>query len=342
MRPAPFLSKYDKIIFDMDGVITGEQNYWDIAALTAYELTHDRRFFGDGEVAPSPERKAAVRARLFCGDRFITAVKDKGVNSNWDLCYLAVCFLLCGMSPAEMTRYVEESPLLAFGLYDEAARMASAALGRPAAETERGAWLWLLCRKVFQEWYLGDGLYEKMYGEKSHGAGKSGMWSAEEPIVPLDGLKALLTTLTACGKTLGIATGRSRFEVEAPLKSWGCEGYFDEGHSIDYDFVVRGEDALRKRGIAVRLTKPHPYMFLKAVLGADYDDFKIYAGDYDRAPIERSLLVGDAGSDILAAKAMGADFLAVLTGISGEKGRAYFEETGAEYIVPNVLYMMEE
>ena len=52
--------------------------------------------------------------------------------------------------------------------------------------------------------------------------------------------------------------------------------------------------------------------------------------------------MGDAGSDILASKAMGADFLAVLTGVSGEKGRAYFEETGAEYILPNVLYMVEE
>ena len=83
-------------------------------------------------------------------------------------------------------------------------------------------------------------------------------------------------------------------------------------------------------------------MFLKALYGTDYDDLRLYRGDYDPEPIRRTLVVGDAGSDILAAKAMGADFLAVLTGVSGERARSYFEEIGAEYILPNVLCMAEE
>ena len=39
---------------------------------------------------------------------------------------------------------------------------------------------------------------------------------------------------------------------------------------------------------------------------------------------------------------MGADFCAVLTGIQGEKGREYFEENGAEYILPSVIDFLEE
>ena len=44
---------------------------------------------------------------------------------------------------------------------------------------------------------------------------------------------------------------------------------------------------------------------------------------------------------LLAAKAMGADFCAVLTGVAGESGRAYFEEQNAEFILRNVGEMNE-
>ena len=37
MKLAKFLDKYDTVIFDMDGVITSEQNYWNCAALTVWE-----------------------------------------------------------------------------------------------------------------------------------------------------------------------------------------------------------------------------------------------------------------------------------------------------------------
>ena len=35
------ITDFDKIIFDMDGVITSEFIYWDAAALTIYELLDD-------------------------------------------------------------------------------------------------------------------------------------------------------------------------------------------------------------------------------------------------------------------------------------------------------------
>ena len=37
MKLAKFLDKYDTVIFDMDGVITSEQNYWNCAALIVWE-----------------------------------------------------------------------------------------------------------------------------------------------------------------------------------------------------------------------------------------------------------------------------------------------------------------
>ena len=343
MRPAKFLNKYHTIIFDMDGVITSEQNYWNIAALTAYELLRDRLYYGSGTVpASAGENFRAIRAQLFDSDRFITAAKEKGVNSNWDLCYLAFCYLAGGNTPAEMTDHVAGSGKLAFELYEEAAEIAAKALNMPISQAERNGPLWQQCRNLFQEWYLGDKLYEEMEGRRSAGKGKSGMWQTEIPVVPVEELRPMLETLKNSGKTLGIATGRSRFELVKPLESWGCLDFFMTSASVDSDFIVRGEENLRRAGISGSLSKPHPYMFLKALYGADYDDVRLYKGDYDSGPIAGALVVGDAGSDILAAKAMGADFLAVLTGVSGEKARPYFEELGAEYILPNVLSMIEE
>ena len=79
-----------------------------------------------------------------------------------------------------------------------------------------------------------------------------------------------------------------------------------------------------------------PYMFLKALYGTDYSNKRIVDGDYDKAKIKTTLVVGDAGADILAAQAMGADFCAVLTGIQGERARGYFEKLGANYILKSV------
>ncbi len=343
MKPAEFLKNYHTVIFDMDGVITSEQNYWDIAALSVYELLNDKLCYGGGTVEPCvAEKRADIRGKVFFGDRFITAVKEKGVNSNWDLCYLAFCYLLGGrFTPRSMTAHVRESPLGAFGLYDEAGKFAAETLGISFDEAKRNAPLWERCRRIFQEWYLGDRLFEEMYGERSSEKGKPGMWSAENPLHSLEDTVRLLKTLCESGKTLAIATGRSCFEITAPLKQWDCLKYFDENRIIGYDYVVSGEKNLRAAGIDAALTKPCPYVFLKALYGRDYSDISLYNGDYDKNFLKGALAVGDAGSDILAAKAMGADFIAVLTGVSGEKARDYFEEAGARYILPSVLHLIE-
>ena len=46
-----FLNKYDTVIFDLDGVITSEQCYWDAAALTVWEYLHSDMFIGNGKIS---------------------------------------------------------------------------------------------------------------------------------------------------------------------------------------------------------------------------------------------------------------------------------------------------
>ena len=61
-----------------------------------------------------------------------------------------------------------------------------------------------------------------------------------------------------------------------------------------------------EKELKTTLTKPHPYTFLKAMCGTDYDNKRIIDDDYDKSKLKTTLVVGDAGADILAAKAMGA------------------------------------
>ena len=87
------LSDYDKIIFDLDGVITSELSYWYAAALTAYELLVSYEHYGVAGIDREWIRKQykEVYNTVMCGGRTVKAVKRLGVNTNWDLCHIVFC-----------------------------------------------------------------------------------------------------------------------------------------------------------------------------------------------------------------------------------------------------------
>lgn len=336
---ANFLDKYDMIIFDMDGVITSEQNYWDIAALTVFEMLRDEKYYGKGklDIEGSLMSIPQIREEVFCTDELIKILKERGVNSNWDLAYFTFCFLASGRvkNSGELLDFVKANNKYAFELYELGADAISEEMGLEREFCARNGELWNHCQYVFQEWYLGSKLFEEKYGFAPKSAEKPPMYERELPIIPLPELKELLTLLSK-DKKLGIGTGRPKFEIEQPLKIWDIRRFFDENSLVDYTDIMDAEKELLNRGREVALTKPHPWIFLKALFGRDYDDIKIIDGDYDKNKVKKSLVVGDAGADILAAKAMGADFAAVLTGAAGEDARDYFEQKQAEYIFKSI------
>ena len=87
-----------KIIFDMDGVITSEECYWNTAALTVWELLYGKHYLGlsPGRELPVfsafPDARdiSNIRRVIFQQDKVIAFFKQKAVNSNWDLAFL--CF----------------------------------------------------------------------------------------------------------------------------------------------------------------------------------------------------------------------------------------------------------
>lgn len=337
-----FLDKYDTVIFDMDGVITSEQNYWNCAALTVWEYIKQNR--GDSVNAKyGMDNIKKIRQTVFCNDELISVLKGKGVNSNWDLGYVAVLIAwICGGKEynGDFTDVLAYANKLSDNIIDEYDKLALECSKKTDFDygwLKRNELMWQEMRDIFQQWFLGDDLFEERFGYKPINAGKGGLLYKEEPIVDRTKLFTMLELLSK-DKRVCTGTGRPYIEMIRPIEDWDIKKYFAADGLCNYDHVIAAEKTLNNNA----LTKPHPYMFLKALYGTDYDDKRIINGDYNKKRIKTTLIVGDAGADILAAKAMGADFCAVLTGIQGEGARMYFEEVGAEYILNSVEDFLEE
>lgn len=329
-----FLDRYDTVIFDMDGVITSEQNYWNCAALTVWEYLNWNKGI-DISAEEGMRNYPEIRKKVFCNDELISVLKSKGVNSNWDLGYVTVLIAwICKIDDdfTPVLEYAKNMPDNIINEYDNLAKKCSEESGFDFDWLKRNELMWQTMHMLFQEWFLG----ESLWGKTAICSGKTGLLFNEEPIVNKDKLRMLLSELSV-SKRLCTGTGRPWIEMLKPLEEWGIKKYFAEDGLCNYNHVEAAEKALNSNA----LTKPHPYMFLKALFGTDFDDDKIIKGEYDREKIKRTLIVGDAGSDILAAQAMGADFCAVLTGVSGKAAKAYFENLNADYILDSVLDMLE-
>lgn len=328
-----FLTKYDTVIFDMDGVITSEQAYWDAAALTVYQQMNAKALFDDEvDVNYYMENLKKIRKEVFLDDKLIQLLKDKGVNSNWDLAYVtfSIATILETKDFSKVLDYVLNMSNDIFKEYENISKKLKEKLKITDASRTSKLWNDLMMR--FQEWVLGDELFFRVYGYEVSQKGKVGILVGEKPVVDREGIKKILKALKNQGKRLCTATGRIWEELETPLKNFEIFEYFANDGFINFNHVTNVQNKFE-----VQVTKPHPYMFQKALLGEEYPDNDILRENFDKNLIKTALVVGDAGADILAAKKMGADFCAVLTGVKGKAARGYFEKFNAEYILDSIL-----
>jgi len=87
------------IIFDLDGVITSEDAYWDTVGLVSHELLYSPRYWHVDTTITNyqPVTNAEESRRLsraIMPEAVIVALKSRSVNSNWDTCYAGFCMYL--------------------------------------------------------------------------------------------------------------------------------------------------------------------------------------------------------------------------------------------------------
>ncbi len=333
------LDKYDTVLLDMDGVITSEAIYWDAAALTVWEHLASRRYFGTEDIVPAEamERVADIRKEVFCDDETIRLVKSRGVNNNWDLAWLVIGIALSEKTRdfAKILEILKSLPETAVDMFAAMADMLSEKAGFPIEAAAHHGSIWTKVQYSFQEWFLGSEQFPKYWDSPMLQEGKSGLSFREEPLVSKEPLLKLLAALGEKVR-LGVGTGRPRVEAETPLKNWGIWEAFSPDAFVTYGEVLAAQNAHP----GAVLTKPNPFMFLKGALGNTATDDDIIGGNFNNAPCKKTLVIGDAACDMIAAHAAGCDFLAVLTGIEGEAARGFFEAEGADYVFGNILELI--
>ncbi len=86
------------VLFDVDGVLLSEERYFDMSALTVWEVLHSNNYLGLGpekfKTDYSDEEIAEIRATVFDHDRVLKFLKGQGLNANWDMIYLTVSYQL--------------------------------------------------------------------------------------------------------------------------------------------------------------------------------------------------------------------------------------------------------
>ena len=364
------------ILFDMDGVITSERKYWEAGGLTVAEILWSEDYVGlDSQHfrIGAPLSQLLDKAKRLLPDEIILALKSRAISTNWDITYMVASLHIIqlvrrafpisellsdgltdntlrqlGYALKDKPYAIEDDTELVRAFLDAKGNLRGYELidslndwlqenTKLGAELfTRGDGFWKLCQDLFQEWYLGDRLFEEVYGRMSSRKGKIGLIKSEAPLLPLEKLDTLFRMLRHAGYRLGIATGRPYEEIVTPLQDWGLLEYFDRGSIATHREVEQGEQSLAEAGIRKPLSKPDPFVFLRAI-HPEVEDLALDRGDYSADEHARVVVVGDTVSDIRAAKKAGFLTIAVLTGIGGERARAVLIEERPDSVVKDVL-----
>lgn len=331
------------------------------------------------ESAPQEPVIRRVRDTVFDQNKVLNFIKSRGINSNWDMVFLTfsyqiirLCERLLPVKGAEiadfLTNQVDRDELAVLRdwakheaadfVIDYAAFTADFAKGtaqkaemltylnqvakeRCGVDTQmfsRNSNLWKLCQETFQEWYLGDLRVSASIGRESFQKGKKGFLADEIPIVEPAKLRELLLQLKEKGLTLGIGTGRPTIETHVPLSELNLLDVFDANRVISASHVLDAETAYPEYA---PLSKPHPFCYQKGLAGLDSDDKEVLL---QKLPIDNPrevLIVGDSLADLLAARSIGCQFAATLTGLSGQAARSTMEKEKADYILNDVSEILQ-
>ena len=375
------MESINTLIFDLDGVITSEQKYWNTSRLTVWELICDRKYlgltnyFGD---SPDVESRLTAIGDNIISKTFIYELKSRAINSNWDLTFFVCCLHMVSIfqaigqkqstslanilqnnnltleqqlknigallqannyqsqisdkaiSPkarhcviAEFWR--ETKSLTGAAVLDYVNSFITKKLGQHFSFFDPKGELWQLCYQNFQDWYEGKKGYDL---------------PDDETVIYLGNIEQTLKILSDSRRfILAIATGRPRNEVIEPLTKLGILKYFAQTRIVTYDEVIAAESILETNH-QTKLGKPHPFILYKAIYPDEsvknlaHENFKI-------SDPQTIAYIGDAGSDVVAARKAGVFSIGVLTGFAEGEARnhkrAMLTDLGCDVILDSVL-----
>ncbi len=368
------------LIFDLDGVITSEKKYWTTAILTVWELISSQEYLGLNNYLGSETDLSQVLPELgeqVIPSSFIYELKSRAINSNWDLTFFVFCLHLVGIlselnkvEPDGWREILNNENALVWenlqqlggklrercaknrgynykiseGIIAEFWQETESLTGNAVLEyleefidlrlgvnvpalAPKGD-LWQLCYGNFQEWYEGKKDYQLL---------------DDETVLELSEIEATLKELYG-RYSLAISTGRPRTEAIGPLQALGLLEYFDPKRIVTYDEVLAAESLMSQKGERVKLDKPHPFVVLKAM--DPYINVEaLCSSQYQQSDHKYAAYIGDAASDVVAAKGAGCMAIGVLTGFATgearENKRRKFAELSCDAILNSIVELPE-
>jgi phosphoglycolate phosphatase-like HAD superfamily hydrolase len=365
------------ILFDVDGVLLSEEHYFDASALTVWEMLYSSKYLGLAcskfKTDYNEKEIKAIRKQVFQSDMVLKFLKSRGLNANWDMIYLSfshqLIHLLSQIKDTEYKKILQwcKAPInreilidigkvlgnydvkMDFSLFVEDFLrstetklellgylnvLAKEKLGVDTSIFKGKGALWSVCEHVSQEWYVGDENVLASTGRPSVQTRKKGFLANEATLAATEDIDGLFQFLTAKGITIGIGTGRPELETVQPFGHLDWLKHFDSKRIVTADDVLRAENDLPER---ISLSKPHPFTYILGLHGKEMSAKECLSIPLPIENAETVLIVGDSLADLLAARQMGCQFAAVLTGLSGKDARSEFEKHKAEYIFDSVL-----
>lgn len=340
------------LIFDLDGVITSEQKYWNTARLTVWELITSPDYLGlstyFGPGVDTPDRTLQQGTQII-PESFIYELKSRAVNSNWDLTFFVFSLhLVAILNQSELgdraaALFAQSDRPIATKLQQighlltgqtPAIHTSATTIAQFWQETTQLTGLAVLdhletfiqtqLKATLSDFQAKSDLWDLCYHNfQAWYEGKRGyQLPDDETVLDLAQIQATLQTLQEAQRyTLAIATGRPQIEVLDPLTALGLLSYFDPQRIVTYDQVLAAEavmgdgrrPVLDHRGQPLKLGKPHPYVLLRALYPeATVDTLCAQALQPMEHP--QAAYIGDAASDVVAAHKAGCVAIGVLTG----------------------------
>ena len=363
------------IIFDLDGVITSEEAYWDAAGLTLHELLYSPRYWNvEGDTKPYRPAASAEESRRISRATFpeseIVALKARAINSNWDTCYATVCLHLIGLLALlpNLTALLPLQPWDAGWLTVFRKQVASFRKG----PYEKGAFSKPILEEPAFQGYIGLDLINRFDAYASDVLGHSieGVFSRHSPFWPFcqDIFQEWYLGDELYTRDCGHApaqTGKPgciHFEqpllpvasIRATLETLREQGYvlgFATGRSFEEAQVPLTMQGLLQYFAEAHISTHDHVVHAEAELRANGDQallgkphpfpFLIALNHNYRIGEQRGnpgdfIVVGDSTGDILGGHAAGALTIAVLTGARTPEARALLAQSSPDFTIQDV------
>ncbi|WP_051683065.1 HAD family hydrolase [Salinicoccus luteus] len=358
------------VLFDVDGVFLSEERCFDVSALAVHEMLYSPRYLNlntyQFRTDYSDQEIKDIRAEVFSNDEVLDRFKQMGLNSNWDMLFVTFSILYIElMKDAQVnfenvdiadiqevgrmmdTQKADYSKVVDFlkgdiytkdSIYDALMAYAREKLDlTDASAFEMSGAIWATGQYKYQEWYLGSKDVKTSTGIEAEEPDKPGFINDEEWIVAPEDIRGMLKRLLDAGVEIGVATGRPRQETLIPFHQERLMDLFRDNRISTASEVLAAEATEQAEG---SLAKPHPYSYLWSLYEHDETHFEDAVNQRNLSD-DKIFIVGDSVADYYCAEAIGSDFIATLTGLTGRAIIPNFEALGVDHMVDSVLGVEE-